>query len=383
MSLTPNLTRDQAAERAGTFGSRSYRIDLDLTDGAGGPGEKTFATRCRDPLRRRAEGADTFVDFVGDGIASATLNGRPLDVGGWTNAGGLALTDLAADNELVVDAVGLYTNTGEGLHRFVDPVDGAVYLYSQFETADAKRLYRLLRPAGPEGDVHRHGDRPGRLAGGVQRRRRPRSTDGPRPARAVHHFATTEPMSTYVTALIAGPYHVVRDHHDGIDLGIFCRVHAGRAPGRRAALRRDQAGLRLLPPALRRPVPVRQVRPAVRARVQRRRDGERRRGHVPRGVRLPLQGDPLPVRAPLRDDPARDGPHVVRRSGHHALVGRPVAQRVVRHLGVGGRAGARHRVHQRLDHVRQRARSPGPTSRTSCPPPIRSPPTWSTWPRSR
>src|SRR4029077_19768096 len=86
-------------------------------------------------------GSSTFVDFVGDGIATATLNGRELDVSSSTTAGGLPLDDLAADNELTVDAIGLYTNTGEGLHRFVDPVDDAVYLYSQFETADAKRLF--------------------------------------------------------------------------------------------------------------------------------------------------------------------------------------------------------------------------------------------------
>ena len=31
-------------------------------------------------------------------------------------------------------------------------------------------------------------------------------------------------MSTYITALCAGPYHEVRDSHDGIDLGVFCRA---------------------------------------------------------------------------------------------------------------------------------------------------------------
>ena len=30
-------------------------------------------------------------------------------------------------------------------------------------------------------------------------------------------------MSPYITAVIAGPYHVVRSHHDGIDLGLWCR----------------------------------------------------------------------------------------------------------------------------------------------------------------
>jgi aminopeptidase N len=30
-------------------------------------------------------------------------------------------------------------------------------------------------------------------------------------------------MSTYVTAIVAGPYAGVTDHHDGIDLGVYCR----------------------------------------------------------------------------------------------------------------------------------------------------------------
>ena len=140
MSQAPNLTREQAQHRARSVTVDSYDITLDLTDGAGGPGEKTFRTRSVIRFTARV-GAETFVDFVGDGLESASLYGRALDVGSWNPARGLALADLATDNELVVDAVGLYMNTGEGLHRFVDPVDGAVYLYSQFETADAKRLY--------------------------------------------------------------------------------------------------------------------------------------------------------------------------------------------------------------------------------------------------
>ena len=104
-------------------------------------------------------------------------------------------------------------------------------------------------------------------------------------------------------------------------------------PGPGRDLRGHPAGLRLLPRGLRRPLPVRQVRPAVRARVQGRRDGERRLRDVPRGLHLPVPGHRLRAGGPRRDDPARDGPHVVRRPGHHALVGRPVAERVVRHLG--------------------------------------------------
>src|ERR1700712_2947255 len=139
-SQPPNLTREQAQTRSALLKVSAYRVDLDLTDGHGRPGEKTFATTATIKFSAEA-GSETVVDFVGDGIRTATLNGKPLDVGGWTNGGGLPLTGLLADNELVVDAVGDYTNTGGGLHRFGDPVDGAVYLYSQFETADAKRLF--------------------------------------------------------------------------------------------------------------------------------------------------------------------------------------------------------------------------------------------------
>ena len=222
MPSTPNLTRVQAAERAALLTIRSYSIDLDLTDGAGGPGITTFRTRSEVAFTAVEPGRSTWIDFVGDSVTSATLNGRPLDVSGWTGEGGLVLPDLSAENVLVVEAVGTYMNTGEGLHRFVDPVDGAVYLYTQFETADAKRMYACF-------------DQPDLKAAFTFRVTAPGDwqvvTNGaPVDAAPLEHgarwhaFATTARMSTYVTALVAGPYHVARDHHDGIDLGILCRA---------------------------------------------------------------------------------------------------------------------------------------------------------------
>ena len=220
MSQAPNLTRAQASERSATVTVSSYEITIDLTDGTGGPGEKTFRTDTE--VRFDAEpGASTFIDFVGDGIAQATLNGRDLDVGSWTNTGGLPLHDLAATNRLTVSAVGIYTNTGEGLHRFVDPVDGAVYLYSQFETADAKRLFACFDQPDLKARFTVTVAAPADWQ--VVSNGATTSTEPGASGAVVHRFATTEPMSTYVTALIAGPYFVTRDHHDGIDLGIFCR----------------------------------------------------------------------------------------------------------------------------------------------------------------
>ena len=73
-----------------------------------------------------------------------SLNGEQLDPDEVFADSRIALAGLQAENVLVVDADCLYTNTGEGLHRFVDPVDGEVYLYSQFEVPDSRRVFAVF-----------------------------------------------------------------------------------------------------------------------------------------------------------------------------------------------------------------------------------------------
>ncbi|WP_426715334.1 hypothetical protein, partial [Campylobacter coli] len=91
-------------------------------------GPETF--RSRSVVRFTAtEGASTFIDLIAGTVHAVTLNGRTLDPDAVFADSRIALDGLAAENELIVDADCLYTNTGEGLHRFVDPVDGEVYLY--------------------------------------------------------------------------------------------------------------------------------------------------------------------------------------------------------------------------------------------------------------
>ncbi|MGF2952746.1 aminopeptidase N, partial [Mycobacterium sp. THU-M116] len=130
----PNLTRDQAAERAALITVDSYQISLDLTDGSGAPGNRTFRSTTTVVFDALA-GADSVLDIAADTIRSATLNGRDLDVSGYDESTGIPLRGLSDRNVVVVDADCRYSNTGEGLHRFVDPVDDETYLYSQFETA--------------------------------------------------------------------------------------------------------------------------------------------------------------------------------------------------------------------------------------------------------
>src|SRR5688572_8208827 len=136
-----NLTQVEAAERARLLDVTGYDITVDLTDGEGRPGEGTFRSTSDIRFRCAEPGASTFIEAAADRIRSATLNGEPVDTSGWSAERGLTLPGLAAENRLVVDADFRYSNTGQGLHRSVDPVDGKIYLYSQFETADAQRVF--------------------------------------------------------------------------------------------------------------------------------------------------------------------------------------------------------------------------------------------------
>ncbi|MGX7726778.1 aminopeptidase N [Rhodococcus pyridinivorans] len=219
----PNLTREQAAERAAILSVDNYSIELDLTDGAGAPGTTTFRSVTTVRFDATA-GASTFIDLIAKTVHSATLNGEPVDVSGYSEETGIALTGLAAHNELVVDADCLYTNTGEGLHRFVDPTDDAVYLYSQFETADAKRMFACFDQPDLKATFDLKVTAPQDWA--VISNADTVQTAAAQPG--LHIFRTTPRMSTYLVALIAGPYAVwsdeYTDEHGTIPLRIFCRA---------------------------------------------------------------------------------------------------------------------------------------------------------------
>ncbi len=226
MAGVRNLTQVEAAERSRLIDVTGYDITLDVTNGAGGPGERTFRSVTEVRFHCTEPGAQTFIEVAATGIRSATLNGAPVDTAGWSAERGLTLTGLAADNTLVVDADFAYSASGQGLHRSVDPVDGEVYLYSQFETADAQRTFACFDQPDLKSVYTWHATVPGhwKVVSNMPASGEEPAGDG---AKTVH-FARSERMSTYVTALCAGPYHEVRDSHDGIGLGVFCRASMAR-----------------------------------------------------------------------------------------------------------------------------------------------------------
>jgi aminopeptidase N len=224
--LAGNLTRDEARERARLLKVESYDVALDLTEG-----EDRFESVTTIRFAARP-GASTFVDLHDARVRQVTLNGTDLDVSAYdADTGRFPLTGLAEDNELRVDADCAYTHTGEGLHRFVDPVDKSVYLYTQFETADAHRMYAcfdqpdlkaafkltVLAPAAWEVVSNAAADTVADLPSEGGRH-------GSAQAARKWEFPATAVMSTYITALVAGPYHKVTAEHDGIPLGIYCRA---------------------------------------------------------------------------------------------------------------------------------------------------------------
>ncbi len=325
-----NLTRDEAATRAALLDVTSYSIDLDLTTG-----DTTFGSTTTIRFTCTEPGAETFADLVGATIHEITLNGASVDPATAYADSRIALTGLAADNELVVRADCTYSRTGEGLHRFVDPADDRVYLYSQFEVPDARRVYTTFEQPDLKAPFTFTVTAPSHW-------KVVSNSPSPEPEvsgdKGVWRFAPTKPMSTYITAVVAGEYHEVQHVYDGkhgdIPLGHYCRQSLVEHLDVDELVKLTEQGFAFFEERLRLPVPVRQVRPALRAGVQHGRDGERRLRDAARRVPPPQPPGPLVLRVPRRGDPPRDGAHVVRRPGDHEVVGRPLAQRVVRRVGL-------------------------------------------------
>lgn len=220
-----NLTRLEATKRSATVHTRSYDVVLDLTHG-----ETVF--RSTTTVRFTATpGASTFIDLIASTVHSITLNGRALDPTEVYEDSRIALMDLAADNELVVDADCAYMHTGEGLHRFTDPADGETYLYSQFEVPDSRRVFAVFEQPDLKASFTFTVTTPANWTvlsnSPTPEPTRAKASDGSGEARTFA-FAPTEPMSSYVTAIVAGPYVGTTDEYvasDGrsVPLGVYCR----------------------------------------------------------------------------------------------------------------------------------------------------------------
>ena len=207
-----NLRHEEASWRSSVCQVPSSHVAVDVTE-ATARHEATFSVRClmRLDIRQRAEGL--WVDFVGQAVDSLSVDGQPVPVA-WDGARiDLPVLD-PGEHTVEITARGLYSNSGQGLHRFHDPVDGATYLYTHFEPSDARRAWPVmeqpdiktrfsLEVTHPRGWTIMSNTRP--EAGGSS----PQAPTGTDSACEVTSFAASRPLPSYLTALAAGPWHRV------------------------------------------------------------------------------------------------------------------------------------------------------------------------------
>ncbi len=214
-----NLTRVEAIDRATVIRTESYSVRLDLTTS-----DTTFRSHTTVTFGAEA-GASSFIDAITATVHAVTLNGIALDPSSVSDGIRIQLDNLEATNVLVVDADMFYVNTGEGLHRFVDPVDNQVYLYSQFEVPDSRRVFAAFEQpdlkatfdfevvAPADWVVVSNSPTPDPVTAGLT---------------TTWTFPQTPRISSYITAIVAGPYV---SHHDEltssdgrtIPLGVYVR----------------------------------------------------------------------------------------------------------------------------------------------------------------
>jgi len=222
--VTSNLTRDEATTRSALITVTSYQVDLDLT--ARADDDTTFGSVSVIRFGCSAPGSATFVDLTAPAVREITLNGAPVSLDAF-DGDRITLTGLAADNVLRVVADCAYSRTGEGLHRFTDPVDDRVYLYSDLETFDAHRVYACFDQPDMKASYELAVTAPAdwQVVSNMAADSTGPAPDGQAPdGQALRwQFPPTPALPTYITAVAAGPYHVVRDEHDGIPIGVYCR----------------------------------------------------------------------------------------------------------------------------------------------------------------
>ncbi|MDR1118955.1 MAG: aminopeptidase N [Bifidobacteriaceae bacterium] len=249
-----NLTQAEARARAALIANPRYTVELDLT------GDGTlFGSTTTVQFESREAGAVTFIELVAPEVLQATLNGRPLDVAQAFAEDRLKLEDLQPENTLVVEARCAYSHTGEGLHRFTDPVDNNVYLYTQFEPADSCRVFAVFEQPDLKGTFEFRVKAP---AGWKVLSNQPLAqapvVEG---AEGVwHRFEPTPKLSSYLTAVAAGPYAEWRGEVESADgravpLGLYARQSMAEFVDAENVFDVTRRGFAFYEPAFGRPYP--------------------------------------------------------------------------------------------------------------------------------
>jgi len=222
-----NLTRDEAEERANLITVHGYDITVDLTrDGPTFPVTTKIRFACAEP------DATTFVDLIAPAVRRVELNGHELNPLAVVHDCRIDLANLRPENTLIVEADPAYSHTGEGLHRFTDPVDEHTYVYSQCEVADARRIFASFEQPDLKSRFTFHVIAPSEWTV-ISNQPTPAPVRLETAGIARWDFDATPVMPTYLVALIAGPYAGWVDSYissDGrvVPMGLYIRQSMAR-----------------------------------------------------------------------------------------------------------------------------------------------------------
>ncbi|MFF2031507.1 aminopeptidase N [Arthrobacter sp. NPDC058192] len=232
-----NLGRDEAEARSALITAHSYDVSLDVRQAAD-PNVAGYTSRSVITFSASEPGASTFVDFIAGSVHSVFLNGKGLPVADVVDGSRIRLDNLQAQNQVTVTGTALYSTSGEGLHRFVDPADGQCYLYTQFEPADARRVFANFEQPDLKAEFTFHVMAPSDwqvASNGAEVARTQLTSD---PATSRWDFAPTRAMSTYITTVLAGPYFKAEDAWTGtlgdgtaleVPLALYCRASMAKS----------------------------------------------------------------------------------------------------------------------------------------------------------
>ncbi len=227
-----NLRRDEAAARAALITTHSYDVSLDVRQAAD-PNVAGYTSRSVISFSASEAGASTFVDFIAESVHSVFLNGKGLAVADVVDGSRIRLENLQPENQVIITGTALYSTSGEGMHRFVDPADGQCYLYTQYEPADARRVFANFEQPDLKAEFTFHVMAPSDWqvsSNGAEVLRTQLTSD---PATSRWDFAPTKAMSTYITTVLAGPYFKAEDAWSGtlgdgtvldVPLALYCRA---------------------------------------------------------------------------------------------------------------------------------------------------------------
>ena len=210
------LTEAEAQLRAGQISNVSYSLALSIQAGA-----ETYDGELTARFAHASPADGTFLECTSKTIHSLSVNGSPVDVRHERNRLYLDGTSLGLENEVVISYTNDYDHIGAGLHQFVDPEDGEEYLYTHFEPYDAHRLLPCFDQPDIKATLDLTVTAPSEWQ--VVANYPPTAADDAGDGRTRHAFTATPRISTYLFALVAGPYVRFEDAWEDVSLGVLCR----------------------------------------------------------------------------------------------------------------------------------------------------------------